>query len=380
MNKPIDYHLWNFQHIEQVHTSSITSINSNKMPSTIKLLDTYEIKNQKWADIGGGRFDNVKDYFSKHQAQLFIYDPFNRSKEYNSKTVQAIAGSQCDGVMVNNVLNVVEDPDIRKHIISQAFDCLKPGAIAYFKIYEGNKSGEKSYVSKKDGSSVQLNQKTEFYLDEIKSVFGASLTKKGEFIFAVKPFSLDNKIDSPSSDNKNSIEQLISEAVKIGVPTRSKKYGVGKQMGHDFYIHKDYSEVLPGSFKEYFHALNQNVPNFDFTIIKYNSQKEQFSFIQSKDFDSSDEPTVGDIVVIDKNKNLKFIKEKKDPHIYHHKWNFVKNDYEVFSIKESIQRSILWKSKIGNNKEISSRIGTKSYWEKTLNNLSIYNSSSPKIK
>ncbi len=369
MTQEINKELWNFSEIEQVHTSSITSINSTQMPKTIKLIDEIIQPNQKWADIGGGKFDNVKQYFSQKGANLFIYDPFNRSREDNQNAVSNIANGKCDGVMVNNVLNVVESKDIRLQIINQAFNALKSGSCAYFKIYEGNKTGEKSYVSKKEGSSVQLNQKTEFYFNEIKEVFGENIYKKGEFIFATKSPKLENDL-SP----------LISQATKIGIPPRSKKYGVGKQMGDDLYIHKQYSNILPKNYHDFLHTLELNAPNFDFQIIKYNHKKNQYSFIQSPDFDTSNEPIVGNIVVIDNDKNLRFISKKKDPQIYHHKWSFVANDYFGFSVSDSIERSISWKSKVGNNKEISSRIGTKSFWEKLLIDLNIKDNKKLKLK
>lgn len=367
MKNEIDLQLWNFSQIEQTHTSSITSVNAAQMPKTIKFIDHQISPNQVWADIGGGRFDNVKDYFSNKGATLWIYDPFNRSHEENSKAVEHIANGKCDGVMVNNVLNVVENPATRQQIIKQAFNSLKDNACAYFKIYEGNKTGEKTYVEKKEASSVQLNQKTDFYLFEIKAVFGELIHKKGELIYATKSPAL-----------KNELKELITQATKIGVPNRSKKYGVGKQMGDDFYIHKDYTHILPQDYQDYLKTLNENVTNFDFQIIKYNAKKNQYSFIQSPDFDTSNEPIVGNIVVIDGEKNLRFIKQKKDPQIYHHKWNFVADDYPGFSVTDSVQRSIDWKSKVGNNKEISSRIGTKSFWDNLLIQLNV-KSSTPKI-
>jgi hypothetical protein len=53
-----------------------------------------------------------------------------------------------------------------------------------------------------------------------------------------------------------------------------------------------------------------------------------------------------------------------DPLIWHHKWEFVSDDYTGFDVEQSKERSLQWKSKIGTNKDISNRIGRLSYWRK----------------
>ena len=61
-------------------------------------------------------------------------------------------------------------------------------------------------------------------------------------------------------------------------------------------------------------------------------------------------------------------------------WNFVKEDYTGFNIKQSIERSIQWKSVVEKNKTLSSRIGTSSFWLKTLEDFNIFPSSKPILK
>lgn len=351
----INWKLWNFQDIEQKISSHMTSINSAQMPSTIKIIEPLLVAGQVWADIGGGRFNNVKNLFEEKGVSLHIYDPFNRSYEENLASVYAITQGQCDGVMINNVLNVIEEKNNRHQVIQQAFDCLKEGALAYFKVYQGNKSGLPSSVKKGEIDTLQLNQKTSFYLDEISSVFGKQLKVSGELIVATKALYHNNDVDL-----------LIKQSQQYGVPQRSKKYGVGKFIGKSIYLHKDYVSILPNSYQTALQLLKENAPTFSFNLVKYNEENQSFSFIHSPDFNDSLEPIVGDIIHINPEGVLKFILQKKDPQIYHHKWNFVGNDYLGFDIKQSIERSIEWKSKIGNNKSVSSRIGTKSYWDNLI--------------
>lgn len=185
------------------------------MPKTIKKIEHLLQSGQKWADIGGGKFNNVKQHFESLGVDLFIYDPFNRTKEHNEYIVNNIANSQCDGVMINNVLNVILEKENRKQVINQAFDCLKPGGIAYFKIYEGNCSGI-TKTATNNSASAQLNQPTYFYLEEIQEIFGQNFKISKEFIVVSKPIEL------------NHIDTLILESKKYNIPQRNKKTNVGK--------------------------------------------------------------------------------------------------------------------------------------------------------
>lgn len=359
--------LWNFTSLIQEHSSKITSINVNQMPKTIKKIEASLQANQKWADIGGGRFDNVKQHFATLGVKLFIYDPYNRSENENKEAIENIANHQCDGVMVNNVLNVIKEKVNRQKVISQAKNTLKDGAKAYFLMYEGNGSGIGSTHQRKNESSYQLNQKAHYYLPEILEIFGknASYTISNGLICVENSLTLEEKKDLNQTINITSIDGLILQSKKLGIPQRDKEYGVGKIMGHDLYIHKNYESFLPeDKIKKIKIILNQTDTNFDYTIIKYNKKTHAFSFIYSPDFDTSDEPIVGKAIRITQEGEIKIMNQKTDPQIYHHKWNFVSNDYSGFDVKKAIERSISWKQVIGTNKDISSRIGTQSFWKK----------------
>lgn len=361
--------LWNFKALVQEHSSKITSINSLKMPKSIKKIEPNLKENQVWADIGGGRFNNVKDHFATLGVKLFIYDPYNRNSEENNETILNIANHQCDGVMVNNVLNVIKEKKNREKVIKQAKNVLKEGAKAYFLIYEGNSSGVGSVNQKKGESSYQLNEKVNYYLPEILEIFGkkSQYTISNSMITIVNQLTPEERKNMTSSENNMSdiLNQLIEQSKKLFIPQRDKEYGVGKIMGHDLYLHKSYEHLLPQDRLKFAKKeMNKIQPNFEYTIIKYNKKTHSFSFIYSPDFDTSDEPIVGDILRITQEGEVKIMKQKFDPQIYHHKWNFVANDYNGFDVKKSIERSISWKKLVGNNKEVSSRIGTQSYWKK----------------
>jgi hypothetical protein len=152
---------------------------------------------------------------------------------------------------------------------------------------------------------------------------------------------------------------------------RCKKFGVGKKISNQIWIHKNYIlDVIDNSiYKEYLKELPNN---YEFNLLRVDLKINEIAFINSPDFDSSQEPLVGSSIRITKdNNNYKLSKIQNppnDPLIYHHKWLFVKDDYKNFNIKESKKRSIEWKEKLGIDRAVSSRIGRLSFWNNWLEN------------
>lgn len=350
----------------QEHISRHTSINKNKLPASIREIEKEIQQGSVWLDIGGGKFDNLKNYFKEKEATLLILDPYNRSKEENDITLNYLKNNKVDGVMVNNVLNVILEPEIRYNIINQAKESLKENANAYFLIYEGDKSqiGKTTKISKDGSSSYQLNQRSIFYKSSIENIFKTSVKIKGSLLI-VKKELLDNK------------ENLyLNELKKYGL----KKYKkVGKLIGNSIYIHKSSIDILLNEYikaNEVRHNLLSHLKileddNKNFDIIKYDFKEKVFVFLKTQDFDNQNEPIIDSYLKID-NKSIKEIIYKHKKPIYHHKWMFVENSYKGFNISESIKRSFDWKNKLGTNKKISSKIGYNDFWDDWLkeNNLS----------
>ncbi len=144
------------------------------------------------------------------------------------------------------------------------------------------------------------------------------------------------------------------------LPKKSTSFGVGKEIGGAIYIHKS-SE---GHFGSELEAAKRFLPqDFEYEIVKKNLKTAEFSFIQSTDFDSDDEPSVGDSILVKADGSIKPRKQPMDPEIYHHKWLFVDDEYRGFDIESSRQRSIAWMALSDIDKR---RIGKKSYWEQNV--------------
>ena len=144
------------------------------------------------------------------------------------------------------------------------------------------------------------------------------------------------------------------------LPKRSARFKVGKEIGGAVYVHKQYESLLPESVQK---AKLFLPPEFSYTVVKFQMSEQTVSFIQSTDFDSADEPTVGDLYTIKADGSASFRRGLADPWIYHHKWLFVTDDYKGFDVEASKTRSRQWLRL----PDIDfTRIGKKSFWEQNV--------------
>jgi len=146
----------------------------------------------------------------------------------------------------------------------------------------------------------------------------------------------------------------------IRLPKRSRRFGIGKEIGGALYLHRDYEQLLGEPLSR---AKERLPAGFEYTIVKYSFRTGNVTFVASPDFDSNPEPTVGDRWIIPPEAAARFRAELPDPYIYHHKWLMVADDYERFDVEQSKERSRLWLVLPDVDK---SRIGRKSYWEQVV--------------
>ena len=152
-----------------------------------------------------------------------------------------------------------------------------------------------------------------------------------------------------------------------------------KKVGTAMYVHKtnvqELSAVLsPSDYLTLTRLLRKAGGLISFEIVKYD--KGNISLIDSPDWNTENEPTVGDSYrwkageVFDRKGNLipptvrRYNPE--NPQIYHSKWMFVDPSYGGFDYNKAVRRSALWQSTIPNTKEVKSRIGYRRYWNHIL--------------
>ena len=144
------------------------------------------------------------------------------------------------------------------------------------------------------------------------------------------------------------------------LPKRSRRYGVGKEIGGALYLHRSCEFKI----KESVETAKKNLPSeFDYTIVKLNLKTKAVSFIACDEFDSADEPEVGDSIIVHADGRTRKRSKAKDPEIYHHKWLFVADAYQGFDVEASRERSLSWINLEGLNKR---KIGKRSYWAENV--------------
>lgn len=110
-------------------------------------------------------------------------------------------------------------------------------------------------------------------------------------------------------------------------------------MGGTIYLHRNYDKLLPNqdALKYAKKALKKHHPDFKYNVIK-SEPDGRTTFFNSPDFDTAEEPTAGEFVVVD-GKN---IGRRKTNKIWHHKWTFVDDKYKGFNVDNSFARSEAW--------------------------------------
>lgn len=150
---------------------------------------------------------------------------------------------------------------------------------------------------------------------------------------------------------------------KGSVIKRSPKYGVGKYIGGTIYVHRQYEDVIP-NISDIKKALKKDIGDFKYNVVAYDGAGSKARFIEAKDFDTADEPTVGNYIIYDFKNGV--TKHGTTDTIYHHKWLFVKDDYKGFNVQQSYDRSARWLAIPDIN---FSKIGHKKYWKEITKGL-----------
>ena len=131
------------------------------------------------------------------------------------------------------------------------------------------------------------------------------------------------------------------------------------------YIHKSILDQIEVAEKILVYNALEKI-NIDYDIIKIDMKNQSVTFTQSHDWDSADEPTVGDSVTVKGDGTITITRtSQKNPLIYHHKWQFVSDDYKGFNVEESKRRSEKWLNHdrvLALNERFNSKIGRKNYW------------------
>lgn len=122
-----------------------------------------------------------------------------------------------------------------------------------------------------------------------------------------------------------------------GSPIKRSKYGVGKEIGGDIYVHGSYAlSVIP---KDILDFTIEQIGDFKYNCIRYSPKTLSVAFQEVPDFDTAREPVVGDYIVVSRDGS---IRKGHSDYIFHHKWLWVKDDYKGFDVQKSWEWSRKW--------------------------------------
>ena len=148
---------------------------------------------------------------------------------------------------------------------------------------------------------------------------------------------------------------------RVNLPKRSRRYGIGKEIGGAVYLHRLYEHLLGTRVQE----AKKHLPGgFEYTVVKYHAGRNSVSFLQSLDFDTASEPTVGSGWVVYEDGRTQLYRQPSNPFIYHHKWLFVADDYLGFDVAASRVRSEDWLPMMLPGEHML--IGRREYWVTTF--------------
>lgn len=151
---------------------------------------------------------------------------------------------------------------------------------------------------------------------------------------------------------------------RFGWTKKNPNGGVGKQLsyfnketgehGSQIYLHKNYAtDVVPADiYDRAVELLRKKYPNFEWNTIMYlhTNEKDVVRFDEAPDFDTAREPVPGNMVSVNVSTGTVEKSSKPNNQIWHHKWLWVKNDYDGFDVKEAWDWSKLWLSVIRDTK------------------------------
>lgn len=149
----------------QEFNSAETSINSGKLPTVYSKL---ELNGCVVLNYGGGRFDNTIEFGLANGFTDLIFDPFNRSHEWNAEVVKSISENGVDLAILSNVLNVIKEVNVRRFVLSVLANTLSDNKPLFITVYEGDRTGCGRQTSK---SAWQENRRLKEYLAEVQKHF-----------------------------------------------------------------------------------------------------------------------------------------------------------------------------------------------------------------
>lgn len=145
-----------------------------------------------------------------------------------------------------------------------------------------------------------------------------------------------------------------------------------KRIGNSDYIHLSNEQYLKhkGEFLE--REISELKSLFEDITFSFAKISQTRITLISVDDETSFEPALTHSVTKSFSSGpseAKLTSYKFNPPIYHHTWLMFPLDTTLIDVTHHKLRSLWWKTQVGTNRNISSRIGRREYWEKLMNSL-----------
>ena len=263
-----------------------------------------------------------------------------------------------DLILNTNVLNVVEKP-IRDLIVKDIASHLNMGGKALITTRSWNVivKETKNYTLADEYHAVWVNggkngpvyqkgfdpKELKEYLEDILGKdFTVERTKPTFSNVSVVVTKVKSKTNTNNAQNVEASQEMPDSYKTLkGSPIKRSKYGVGKLIGGQIYLHKDYAlDVIPKDvWEKALKVLADTNSDFEYNCVMYDAKTGNVRFDEAPDFDTAREPVVGNTLTVKPDGTTKAGYSK---YIWHHKWIWVKNDYQGFDVNESKAWSQKW--------------------------------------
>lgn len=160
---------WLKEEHAQRFSSKLTSV--NVLPKLFKHSSIIWKKGTTNLDLGGGRFDTTTNYLNKKGVTNFVYDPYWKSKEHNTKV---LSNKNYNTATISNVLNVIAEPEEQEALIKKAYD---RAPILYITAWKNPKQKEAKSDEKRN--SFQHHKKIDEYVPIVKKYYPNVVIKSG---------------------------------------------------------------------------------------------------------------------------------------------------------------------------------------------------------
>lgn len=128
-------------------------------------------------DYGCGKnLEYLSKFADENNFAVIGFDPYHLDDEANKTALHHASLKHVDFVACNNVMNVLQDQDLKLLVLKLQVIRLKYKIPVYFTVYEGDKSGQ-GRETKKD--CYQRNNKATRYVEYLKDFFDNVTIKNG---------------------------------------------------------------------------------------------------------------------------------------------------------------------------------------------------------